>query len=119
MFFCGILKICVGRARPFLLDEGIAGFFFFTVKHSYLSFPSSHAALAMCFTRALQKRFSLPLIFYLYPIAIGASRVLLFAHFASDVVAGLLVGIVVERLLSIYYERFVESIKKLGSPKAS
>ena len=118
MFFCGVLKICMGRARPYLLEEGISGFFFFSVKQSYLSFPSSHTALATCFSIALQRRYSNYSIF-LYPILIGASRVLLFAHFASDILAGIVVGIGVEHFVRLYYEKMVSGIKKLGNPKAS
>ena len=31
MFVCGILKITVGRARPFLMDDGVTGFLFFSL----------------------------------------------------------------------------------------
>ena len=89
------LKILLGRARP---DHG-AGFIFFSFNSRYNSFPSGHSADAFVsgvFLYYLLKnsqysggRF-LPLIF---AFLIALSRVLVSAHYPSDVAAGMAIGI--------------------------
>ncbi len=89
------LKILLGRARP---DHG-AGFTFFSFSSRYNSFPSGHSAdafVSAVFLYYLLKnsqysggRF-LPLIF---AFLIALSRVLVSAHYPSDVAAGMAIGI--------------------------
>lgn len=115
MLVCGILKIIAGRARPFLLSDHITGFYFFSLDNAYLSFPSSHSAVAICFSLFLQREFKLNNAIYLFPLFIGVSRILLNVHFASDVVAGFFIGIVIEVLVNKTYrptvEKFISFIK--------
>jgi membrane-associated phospholipid phosphatase len=90
-----ILKIVLGRARP---GHG-ADFTFFSFNSRYNAFPSGHSADAFVsgvFLYFLLKhskytgcRF-LPLI---YALVIAVSRVVVSAHYPSDVAAGMAIGI--------------------------
>ncbi len=100
MLCCGILKILCGRARPLLMDENIVGFTFFTVKHAFLSFPSSHAAIAAAFAHTLHNLFGFSRLIFFYPIVIMVTRLSLREHFATDVFAGFAIGIFISTLLS-------------------
>ena len=90
-----ILKIFFGRIRP---GHG-SGFTFFGMSGNYNSFPSGHSADAFVSgvflyyllkqTQYARFRF-LPLV---YASLIAISRVFVSAHYLSDVIAGMLVGI--------------------------
>ena len=94
------LKWAVGRRRPVIVDapfdfhpfaHGLMGF---VHSESGLSFPSGHASLAFatatCLTAVMPRG---AIVFFLVAIAVGAERVLENAHYVSDVVAGLGLGI--------------------------
>ena len=90
-----ILKIFFGRVRP---GHG-SGFAFFETAGNYHAFPSGHSADAFVSgvflyyllkqTKYARFRF-LPLI---YAFLIAISRVFVSAHFPSDAVAGMTIGI--------------------------
>ena len=89
-----LIKALLGRFRPKLFfRDGSYGFDFLHTRADYLSFPSGHAttafALATVFT-LLWPRYTTA--YFLIAVAIGASRVLSNAHWASDVLAGAVVG---------------------------
>jgi membrane-associated phospholipid phosphatase len=112
MLVCGIVKIGAGRARPYLLNDNISGFHFFSVDSAYLSFPSSHCAIAICFSIFLKRKYPLNNAIYLLPLFIGASRILLNVHFASDVIFGVFIGAVIETFVNKAYK---PSVKKFRS----
>jgi membrane-associated phospholipid phosphatase len=83
-----------GRMRPkLLLEQGLYGFEPFTMGYDYRSFPSGHAttcgaalmALALAFPR-----WRWPLL--AIAVAIAATRVAITAHYLSDILAGLALG---------------------------
>ena len=46
--FLSLLKLCCGRARPYLyIDQHIFGFYPFTFSYDYFSFPSGHTMVLM------------------------------------------------------------------------
>lgn len=107
LFLAGLvtwfLKFLTGRPRPELfLNEELWGFFRFSPAaleqglddaYKKLSFPSGHAthtaavavSLALLFPRY---RF----VFFIYPLAVGISRVVLVQHFPADVIGGWTIG---------------------------
>ncbi len=89
------VKMTFGRARPRLYDVvGPFHFDLFSVKSSVLSFPSGHAVTAFATATALAfmaPRAAKALIGI--AILIGISRVVTGAHYTSDVIAGMAVGI--------------------------
>jgi len=89
-----ILKILFGRCRPkMLFAQDLFGFSWCKVGYSYASFPSGHSttvfsayiALALLFPK---QRY----LFYALALVIAISRVIVGAHYPSDVAAGALLG---------------------------
>ena len=90
-----LLKFLIGRARPELfLEMGEYSLTPFTGDNVFESFPSGHSMAAGAFFGAfamLIPRFRLG--FFALALVIGISRVVVGAHYPSDVAAGLLLGI--------------------------
>ncbi len=93
------LKHLFGRARPQLHDRfpemiGVHHFDLFSIYASYASFPSGHAVTA--FAMALAIAFLSPWTgLLLFPVAslVGLSRIVIGSHYASDVAAGVAIGL--------------------------
>ena len=76
--------------------------------HSMLSFPSDHTASVFAFMLALSlicKRTWASVVFLVLAILTGYSRIYLSQHFAEDVLAGSLIGVV---LTTLIYRLFVK-----------
>lgn len=91
-----ILKIIIGRTRPKLwFNEGLYGFAPFTFTDSaYHSFPSGHSNTIVCFALALS--FFVPrlrVFLVLLAFSVAFSRVVITAHFLSDILVGGLLGL--------------------------
>lgn len=102
-----LIKILVGRSRPgLLLDKDIYGFQPFTNQYYYASFPSGHANTigALCYgLYRVSGRFEWALL--TIALAVMASRVILGAHFPSDVLFGAYLGVVVTELIAAAFEK--------------
>jgi membrane-associated phospholipid phosphatase len=102
-----LIKILVGRSRPeLLLYQGIYGFEPFTDQYDYASFPSGHSntIAALCYGLSIVTgRFKFILLGI--ALAVMASRVIVGAHFPSDVLFGAYLGIVVTQQLAAAFEK--------------
>jgi membrane-associated phospholipid phosphatase len=91
-----LVKRLIGRARPFVGDAADPFHYLQMVWRSdYASMPSGHATTAFAAAVAiglLWPRLRAPML--AYALVIAVSRVVLDAHFVSDVVAGAIVGAV-------------------------
>ena len=90
------IKWVVGRGRPFVGGEANAfNFAHFSGTEAYASFPSAHAIVSSALAFAVstvwpQMRGTM----VVYAVLISGSRLVLLAHHPSDVVAGVLIGVV-------------------------
>ena len=88
------LKPLVARPRPFMLDAGVE---LLIPKPGGWSFPSGHSAKSFAAASALaaslpagSRRFAVPAV--LLATLIACSRLYLFVHFPTDVLAGAAIG---------------------------
>jgi membrane-associated phospholipid phosphatase len=97
-----LLKVVVGRARPKLLfATGTYDFGWFGLRSDEWSFPSGHAATAAALMTALWCLWPRPLLLYIAAAALVAiSRVVIGAHYLSDVIAGAVIAVVVTRVIA-------------------
>ena len=100
-----IIKYTVQRVRP--LPEVFSGY----------SFPSGHSTIIVVFFLSLlfiiNKKAILSMLATFAIIAVPISRVVLGAHFLSDVVAGLLLGSIVVDFMKVYYKKIYNIIKSI------
>lgn len=90
-----LIKLIVGRARPELFAEyGAYSLTPFAYDDLYSSFPSGHSAAVGAFFGAFSMLVPrLRPLFLLGALTIGLSRIIVGAHYPSDVAAGLLLGL--------------------------
>ena len=100
-----IIKYTVQRVRP--LPEVFSGY----------SFPSGHSTIIVVFFLSLlfiiNKKEILSMLATFAIIAVPISRVVLGAHFISDVVAGLLLGSIVVDFMKVYYKKIYNIIRSI------
>ena len=98
-----IIKYTVQRVRP--LPEVFSGY----------SFPSGHSTIIVVFFLSLlfiiNKKEILSMLATFAIIAVPIYRVVLGAHFLSDVVAGLLLGSIVVDFMKVYYKKIYNIIR--------
>ena len=108
-FFLTVLKYSIQRVRP--LPEIHDGF----------SFPSGHSTFVALFFLALifviNKKEILKVLATFAIIAVPISRMVLGAHFLSDVTAGLLLGSIIVDFMKVYYSNIYIIIMRLLGKK--
>jgi membrane-associated phospholipid phosphatase len=102
-----IIKFVMGRARPTMLfEKDWFGFDFFQTKWAFVSFPSGHATTVAAMAFALYFIFPKYKVLYILAVLLGmASRLVLGAHYPSDVIFGAYVG----SMTAILVKRVLES----------
>ncbi|HTV45077.1 MAG TPA: phosphatase PAP2 family protein [Stellaceae bacterium] len=103
-----LMKIGFGRLRPKLLfSAGLYGFTWFGWRPDHWSFPSGHAATFVALVTALWWRWPQHLLFYILAAAIvTTSRVVVGAHYPSDVLAGALIAVLTTRQVALLFTRW-------------
>ncbi|MEZ5840611.1 MAG: phosphatase PAP2 family protein [Hyphomicrobiales bacterium] len=103
----GIVKRGIGRARPKLMEKvGAFDFVPMSFDGAYASFPSGHATTVGAAAVALSfffPRWRLPIFFA--AILVALSRVMVGAHFPSDVIAGFTLGAAAAWVLAAWLAR--------------
>jgi len=101
-----ILKFTLGRYRPAMLfHDNLYGFAFFRIDALATSFPSGHAAVITALAFALDDiwpRFRL--LYALAALLVIASRVVICAHFLSDVAAGAYLAVITTLAVKRFFE---------------
>lgn len=89
-----LLKIAFGRARPkLLLSDHLYGFEWGAMSPAQWSFPSGHATTIAAVATALYLLWPRGLALYVaLALVVAASRVIIDAHYVSDVVVGTIFG---------------------------
>ncbi|MBQ4253535.1 MAG: phosphatase PAP2 family protein [Erysipelotrichaceae bacterium] len=103
-----IMKNVFARSRPFWIREDVI--LLIKGPKDY-SFPSGHTVSAFVSATVLfirERRTGLPAV--LLATLIGFSRLYLYVHFPSDVIAGMLVGIAVGTLTNRILDRKLEGL---------
>ncbi|HXX07137.1 MAG TPA: phosphatase PAP2 family protein [Pseudolabrys sp.] len=103
--FVTIVKRLIGRARP-LVGGSLDPFLYdpFTWRVEYASMPSGHATTAFAALVAFGTLWPRTrTIFLVYALLIAISRVMVTAHYPTDVLAGALVGIAGAMLVRRYF----------------
>lgn len=102
------LKITVSRARPELLFKNdLFGFYWFKFNDLYWSFPSGHSITVSALAAGLGIVF--PQYFYAIlglAFLVIMSRVLLYFHYLSDVMAGFYFALIVVGVLARYLKQY-------------
>ncbi|MHB8139480.1 MAG: phosphatase PAP2 family protein [Smithellaceae bacterium] len=111
--FSGILNTCikwlVSRHRPInLFEDGLYGFNLFNIIFMYdtTSFPSGHSLTAFALATAFSFLYPRWSVFaFIAAVMIALSRVVLTAHYLSDVIAGAAVGIICSLGVKYLFDR--------------
>jgi undecaprenyl-diphosphatase len=91
-----VLKRVIGRGRPLVdSDGGVFAFKPLVWQVDYASIPSGHATTAFAAALAIGAVWPwLRPVVWVYAVLIGVSRVVLTAHYPSDIIAGAVFGVV-------------------------
>ena len=88
-----VIKRIIGRARPWSFDPDPFAFHPLSWQNAYASLPSGHATNVFATLVAVGLVFPrLRPLLWVYALVIAASRVIVSAHFPSDVLAGAVFG---------------------------
>jgi len=117
-----LLKIVFGRARPKLLFANETfGFDWWRTKGDFWSFPSGHTTTAVAIAAALYCLWPRFLPLYIgFAALVGVSRLVIGAHYVSDVVAATFIAIAATYCLRLWLERSGISLRDSagGAPAA-
>jgi len=111
---CNVLKYIFTRARPVeWFSHELYGFWFFKFKASFFSFPSGHSTTIMGLMVAASLLWPrLSFLFIPVALTVAFSRIILTAHYFSDVLAGLYLGTLGALLLfKMIYLRRLERLQ--------
>jgi len=102
----GVLKHIIQRPRPFV---DFQSFHLLVPKPTSYSFPSGHTASSFSAAYVLGKKLkNFSLIFWLIAILIAFSRLYLFLHYPSDIIGGIILGLICGKIALYLYEQCIE-----------
>ncbi|MDO5862061.1 MAG: phosphatase PAP2 family protein [Thermoplasmata archaeon] len=105
-----VIKPMVGRERPY----EVTGFEILVSAASTSSFPSGHTAFSFAAATAIfihNRRWGIPAL--VFAALVGISRMYLYMHWPTDVLAGALIGIAVAYLCVWFMSRYIPAYRDL------
>lgn len=90
-YVSSLLKGWIARPRPFIALPDVR----ILISETGFSFPSSHTVQAFMSATVLSAFFRSRAVFFAVAIAVGFSRIYLGVHYASDVISGAILGILI------------------------
>ncbi len=107
-FLTQLIKHIVGRPRPnYSLENGSLGFEFFSFESSLHSFPSGHTSTIFVVALALSMLTPKIKIYYIFfGLIVSLSRVIVGAHFFSDVIGGIIIALIGIKLTLLIFKKF-------------
>ena len=116
-----IIKHIIGRPRPNYFEEmDLIGVNFFSFESAFHSFPSGHTSTI--FIVALFLSIITPKIkyfYYFFALIVGLSRVIVGAHYFTDVLAGIVVAFIGLKLTFYFFNKFKSTKNISNSLKTS
>ena len=108
-----IIKHVVGRPRPNHTNfEDVFNFKYFTLESNFHSFPSGHSSTIFIVCFILVSVFpKLRYFFYFLACVVAFSRVVVGAHFFTDVVAGAILALILFKILNKLIENKYNNYK--------
>lgn len=106
-----VLKNSVARIRPYVLIDSLK---LLIEKQKDFSFPSGHSTSSMAASvvmlRTLPKKIGVPAL--VLGILICLSRLYVGVHYPSDVVVGIIIGVIAAHLAIVIVDKILERLKK-------
>jgi len=102
-----IVKHIIGRPRPNYTDfDNTFEFNYFTFESNFHSFPSGHSSTIFIVCFILIAAFPrLKYFFYFLATIVALSRVVVGAHFFTDIVAGAVLALISFKALGVFFEK--------------
>jgi len=105
-FLTQLLKHIIGRTRPnHTIQDGSFNFHFFTFDSSFHSFPSGHTSTI--FILALVCSIIVPRLkffFLLFALIVSLSRIVVGAHFITDIIGGIVVAFLCFKFINLFFD---------------
>jgi lipid A 4'-phosphatase len=100
-----VLKVMIGRTRPKLLFAAhLYGFDGLALRPDHWSFPSGHTATIVALAAALTWIWPRHVLFYAFvALVVAMSRVVVGAHYPSDVLAGAFIAVATTRYVAVLF----------------
>lgn len=105
------IKLLIMRERPYIIAE----IPIIVAPPMGTSFPSGHTSLSFAAASALMttdKRFGIPA--YIFAAFVGFSRLYLYVHFPTDIIAGAIFGTVFGLVFSHFFKKLLNKIPILN-----
>ncbi len=103
-----LIKHIIGRPRPsYSSKSDLFGFEFFSLESSLHSFPSGHTSTIFIVALVLSMLTPKLKIYYIFfALIVGLSRVIVGAHFLTDVIGGIVIASIGIKLTLLIFKKF-------------